>query len=345
MTTMTAADAVAAARGIARLNTAYAQAKVLHSAVELDLFSVLAEQPATVQDVCRRLDLHPRLAGDFLDTLVGLDLLDRQEGVYRNTAAAQEFLVPGKPRYLGGSIAQHSRVHYRLWERLTEALHDGRAKSDPATAVGAVSGEQPDLDRARRFITHMDAFTSFVAEPLARTFDWSAHRSFADIGGARGNLAAALVGAHPHLHGAVFDVPGTKALFDEHMEHLGTAERVTFHGGDFFTSPLPAADVLILGHVLHDWPAEHRRRLIERTYDAVRPGGALIVYDAMLDSHRPDPYAHAQSLICAVMRDGGSEYTVEACREWVEKAGYRFDRAVPVDTITNDRILVAVKDA
>ncbi|MCK2221073.1 hypothetical protein MF672_045820 [Actinomadura sp. ATCC 31491] len=335
---------LAAARMIARLNTAYAGARILHTAVELDLFSPLEHAPATLEQICEMHGLHPRLAADFLGALTGLGLLVREGDGYRCAEGARRYLICGRPGYLGGSVLQHGRVHYRLWEDLTRALRDGRAASGPDTPAGAAAGQRPDLDRARRFLAHMDALNAFVAPHLARVLDWSRHTGFLDVGGARGNVAAELVRAHPHLRGAVFDVPGVEPLFDEHMEALGTTGRVTFHGGDFHTDDLPPADVLILGHVLHDWPPETRQALIERAYPAVSPGGALLIYDAMIDDAAHEADAHIRSLICAMIRDGGSEYTVADCRSWVEKAGFRFDRVVPIDTVASDRVLVAVKN-
>ncbi|WP_328406268.1 methyltransferase (plasmid) [Streptomyces sp. NBC_00390] len=345
MTSSKHADAMAAARDIGRLNTAYTQAKVLHSAVELGLFETLAAGPATVDTLCQRLRLHPRLAPDFLGALVGLGLLEYTEGQYRNSHAAQVLLVPGGPLSMNGSVVQHGRVHYGLWSSLTEALRDGRAKSGPQTPAGAVTDEQPDLETARAFMAHMDTFNSIVAPELARSVDWSRHRTFVDVGGARGNLAGLLVKAHPHLQGSVFDVPGLEPLFDEHMAGLRTRDKVSFQGGDFFSDPLPEADVVIFGHVLHDWPEQARRTLLERAFPAVRPGGVLLVYDAMIADGSFDAHAHLQSLICSLIRDGGSEYSESSCREWAEKAGFRVKDVIPLDTVTNDRLLVAVKDA
>ncbi|MFI1913915.1 methyltransferase [Nocardia sp. NPDC020380] len=332
---------VSAAREIILLSQAYARARVLHSAVDVGLFELLAAGPREVAGICAALGLHPALVPDWLDALVGLDLLVRTERGYGNSAAATAFLVPGSPAYLGGAVAQHGAVHYPLWQRLTEALRDGHAKSDRSTLAGAVQDEQRDLERARRFLSHMDTFNGFVADDLVRALDWRNYTKVLDVGGARGNIAAALVAEHPHLRAAVFDLPGVRPLFDEHMRRLGTADQVDFHGGDFFHDPLPPTEVAILGHVLHDWPVESRRRILEGIAAAVQPGGALLIYDAMLETDAADPHGHVQSLICSMIRDGGSEYSGEDCRIWVEQAGFRVDRVIPLQTITRDRLLIA----
>ena len=344
MTATTQTDSVAQARGILRINTAYFQSKVLQSAVELGLFEHLSAGPATVAELRERLGLGHVLVKEFLDALTGLGLLEADGDTYRNSAGAAQFLVPGRPQYLGGAVLQHSRLHYHSWSRLTEALRDGRSKFHQSTNGPSAFGQHyEDPERARNLMAHMDAFNGIVADELAVLVDWSNHSSFVDIGGARGNVAARLALAQPHLKGGVFDLPALRPLFDELMRDLDTADRVDFHAGDFFADPLPEADVLIIGHVLHDWPVTKRRELVRRTYDAVRPGGALIIYDAMLDDEQRDPHALLQCLNCSMIREGGSEYAVSECRDYVEQAGYTFEQAIPANTVTNDRFVVARK--
>ncbi|MFI6660226.1 demethylpremithracinone o-methyltransferase [Streptomyces sp. NPDC050523] len=336
------APSLAEARQILQLNVAYTRARVLHTAMELGLFEFLAAGPRTEADIREQGGLRSHLVTDWLDALVSLGLLTAEDGVYANSARADHFLVPGRPHYIGGAVLQHGRVHYELWNRFSDALHDGRATSGRNITAGAVVDEQPDLDRARRFLDHMDTFNQFVATELSGSLDWSQWTTFVDVGGARGNLAAQLVLDHPHLKGTVFDVPGVKPLFDEHMAARGTADRVGFAGGDFFTDPLPAADVILFGHVLHDHPEESRRTLLAQAFNALPPGGTLLVYDAMLDSDS-EAGAYLQSLVCSVILDGGSEYRVREISAWAEQAGFEVERVVPLDTMTHDRLLVARK--
>lgn len=325
---------------IMRLSSAYAQAKILHSAVELGLFELLAKGPADAQEITAGLGCSPRFMRDFLQAAAALGLLVREGSRYRNAPGVDELLVPGGPGYLGGRIVVASQRHYTAWGQLTTVLREGKP---PAKAgADAFDGLYADPVRARGFLAHMDANNALVGPQLADQVDWSGHRSFVDVGGARGNVAAALVKAHPHLTGGVFDLPGVRPYFDELMAELGTAETVRFHAGDFFTTPMPATDVVILGHVLHDWTVDKRQELLVRAFDAVRPGGAVVVYDQMLDEEQPDLRSLIGSINVGLMT-GGSEYTVADCRQWIEKAGLRFDyaRRLPKG---NDTVLVARRE-
>ncbi|MEU2182052.1 demethylpremithracinone o-methyltransferase [Streptomyces thermolilacinus] len=340
--TTAAAPSPADAREILQLNVAYTRARVLHTAMELGLFEYLSAGPRTEAEIREHGLLHSHLVCDWLDALVGLGLLTADGKTYANTPRAEHFLVPGRPHYIGGAVLQHGRVHYELWNRFADALRDGKATSGRDITAGAVVEEQPDLDRARRFLDHMDTFNQFVAGELSRVLDWSRWTTFVDVGGARGNVAAQLVRDHPHLRGSVFDVPGVEPLFDEHMAARGTTGRVGFVGGDFFTDPLPTADVLLYGHILHDHPEESRKRLLGQAFRALPPGGTLLVYDAMLDD-RSEAGAYLQSLVCSVILDGGSEYRVRDISAWAEETGFTVERVIPLDTMTHDRLFVARK--
>ncbi|MGW4940917.1 methyltransferase [Actinoplanes sp. NPDC004185] len=332
-------DKVSDAATIRRLSTAYARAKVLHSAVELGVFELLEQAPADLVEIRGRLGLHDRMSTDFLNALVASGLLERDGERYGNSAAASEFLVPGGALYLGDRVRTNSARHYAAWGGLTQALRDGGlGKPD-----GVFARLYADRDRARGFLAHMDANNALVAPQLAEYVDWSGYTSFIDVGGARGNVAAQLAGAHPHLRAGVFELPQVEPLFDELMAELGTTGTVTFHAGDFFADPLPATDVLIFGHVLHDWAVEERQELLRRAYDALRPGGAVVVYDQMLDDEVPDLASLLGSLNVALMTPGGSEYTAADCRAWAEKAGLRTTQVTKLPH-GNDTVLVARRE-
>jgi hypothetical protein len=311
---------------IIRLGTAFCQAKTVLSAVELGLFTALHDGPATAGQLCDRLDLHPRGTTEFLGLLVALGLLERADGRYRNSAGADRHLVSGEPFYVGGFLERASQNLYPAWGHLTEALRTGRpqAETDFTHMIR-------DPSKLRRFLGMMDALTGLLAPELVQAFDWSMHASVADIGGARGNLVAHLVKAHPHLEAHVFDLPHLEPFFHEHMTALGLAEKVQFWPGDFFAAdPLPQADVLILGHVLHDWAPQERQVLADKAFQTIQPGGALLVYDRMLDEELTDPENLVISLDMLLTTRGGSEYTAHECRGYLETAGFAATSAQPL---------------
>jgi predicted O-methyltransferase YrrM len=327
-----AADPVA----IKRLGNAFCEAKLLLTAAELGLFTALDAGPATVDEVRAALGLGERGVRDFLDGLVVLGLLERAGDRYANGPAAAEFLVRDRPDYSGGFLERANRMLYPAWGKLSDALRSGSPQvQTPFRSVVA------DPQRLDAFLAMMDSVNGLLVEGILELFPWSDRTSVADIGGARGNVAGLLAKANPELRGVVFDLPSIAEPAQRHLEALGVAERVEFRGGDFFTDDLPAADVLIMGHVLHNWSPEKRQQLVDKCYAAVEPGGALLVYDAMLDDGRSDLSQLLVSLNMLLVTEGGSEYPIGECRGYLEKAGFGDISAHPLGA--NNTLVVGHK--
>ncbi|GAA2560895.1 methyltransferase [Winogradskya consettensis] len=316
-----AAAALRTPTDVKRLANAFCHAQLLLTADELGLFADLGSHgPSTQEQITERLGLDGRGTGDFLDGLVLLGLIELTGDVYTLTDVATETLVPGTPRYIGGFLRRASRMLYPAWGQLGAALRTGQ----PQTA-----GAGPDAflrmlaDPAQRsaYLTMMDSASGLVAPHLIRAFPWSAYASVLDVGGCRGNLVGRLLGAYPELRGAVFDLPPMAEPFQEHTTALGVAERATFHAGDFFHDDLPTANVVMLGHVLHNWSPEERAALVARAWAAVAPGGALLIYDAMLPETPADLPRTLVSLNMLLVTEGGSEYPASHCQAWLTAAG------------------------
>jgi SAM-dependent methyltransferase len=308
---------VGTAAGLLRLGNAFCDAKALLTAVELDLFGALKDGPATEEEIRERLRLHGRGLADFLHLLAALGVLVKTGEAFGNAAGAQRHLVPGGESYIGGFLQRSNRNLYPAWGRLSEALRTGKPQSGGSFAEVL---ERPAV--LRQFIGMMDALTQQLAPELSKAIDWSVYGSVLDVGGCRGNLAGHLVKAHPHLTGKVFDLPAMRPHFDEHIAGMGLTGALTFHGGDFFRDGLPSADVVVLGHVLHDWDRQQRAELIGKAFAAVNPGGLLLVYDRMLSEGPGLVENLVISLDMLLVTDGGSEYPAEEIHEHARAAGF-----------------------
>jgi hypothetical protein len=304
--------------GILRLANSFCDAKAMLTAVELGLFDVLGAGPASQDDIREALRLHGRGLSDWLNLLVALGLLEREGGRYRNAPGAATYLVRGGQDYLGGFLLRSNRNLYPAWGRLDEALRTGKPQSggDFLEMV-----EDPGL--LRQFADSMDALTRVLGPRLIEAYDgWGDYRSVLDVGGCRGYLASRILRSWPNLDGHVFDLRQMAPLFEELAAGSGLADRLTFHPGDFFADPLPSADIVIMGHALHDWAPAQRELLVHKAFDSVLPGGVLLVYDRML----AEGPAYVENLVISLdmllVTEGGSEYTVGELREHATSAGF-----------------------
>lgn len=311
------------AGGILQLGTAFWASKVLLSAVELDVFTALAEMgPSDADTVARRVGLHKRSASDFLDALVALGMLRRLDGTYDCTSSTSAYLDRNKPGYVGGFLEMANARIYQQWGNLTDALRTGRPQYQGSSENDIFTALYSDDAGVREIAEAMGSAAALMGGGLARRFSWDRYESFVDVGGSAGGVAAQIALSHTHLKGRCFDLPALEPIFAEKTDASGLGERLTFHAGNFFVDPLPAADVIILGHVLHDWGVEQRRLLVGKAFAALPSGGALIVYDAMLDDARNSLPALLMSLHMLIETHGGGEYASAEAREWLTEAGF-----------------------
>jgi O-methyltransferase/methyltransferase family protein len=323
---------------ILRLGQAYRESKVLLSAVELGLFTVLAERPLDLEALSERLGINARGARDFLDSLVALGMLVRHDdGHYANSLDAELFLDRNKPAYVGDLLDSASTRHYGVWSSLTAALRTGTPQSDKSM-VSKFSGLYADDSAREQFASSMTIRTRPVAKALTERFPWADYRTLIDIGGCEGCLPVEIAQVHLHLTGGAFDLPALHPLFNRYVQKHALSDRLRFYPGDFFNDPLPTADVLVLGRVLHNWDLETKRMLLKKALDALPPGGALIVYEHLIDDARR---VHSAGLLASLhmllMSDGGFNFTGADCISWMRETDFGNIRIEP---LTVDQTMV-----
>ena len=309
---------------IMQLGMGFWGSKTLLSAVELGLFSELADGPLDADTLRERLGLHERGARDFFDALVSMGMLEREDAHYRNTPSTDLFLDRAKPSYIGGILEMANARLYPFWASLTEGLQTGEPQNEAKAGEDFFAILYADPARLRQFLASMTGISTGAAMALAQAFPWDRYKRFVDIGTAQGCVPVQLGLAHAHLAGVGFDLPPVGAIFDEYVESFGLSDRLQFQAGDFFQDPLPKADVLVMGHILHDWNLEEKKMLIAKAYDALPEDGALIVYEALIDDERREnAFGLLMSLNMLIETPGGFDFTGADCQGWMREAGFR----------------------
>lgn len=319
---------------IMQLGFGFWGAKTLLSAIELNLFTELANGPLDAHTLGERLGLYPhpgeegRGTRDFLDALVALQMLERSnDGLYRNTDATNTFLDRRKPSYVGGILEMANARLYGFWGSLTEALRTDQPQNEIKKGESIFDALYTDQARLEIFLKAMTGISKAAATAIAQKFPWSDYRTVIDIGTAQGALPVQVALTHEHLTGGGFDLPPAGPIFKKYVSEHGLNERLRFYEGDFFRDPLPAADVLVMGHILHDWDLDTKRMLLKKAYEALPEGGALIVYESLIDDdRRTNAFGLLMSLNMLIETQGGFDYTGADCCEWMREAGFRQTR-------------------
>jgi hypothetical protein len=313
------------------LGYAFRKAKVVLSAVELELFTILAQGPLDCDALRHRAGIDPRGARDFFDALVALSLLERDAaGRYSNAPEVEYYLDARKPSYIGGDLAHLNERMYQSWNGLTAALKTGKPQNGLANSdyFPALYANQAALNA---FVRGMTGGSLLAARAIAAKFPWRDYAAVIDVGTAEGCLPVEIARVHDHIRGGGFDLPQVRPHFEDYVQKHGLGERLSFYPGDFLSAPLPNADVLVMGRVLHNWDLATKKVLLTRAYEALPGGGALIVYERLIDDDRSVNSAGLlASLHMLIMTAGGFDFTAADCIGWMREAGFERARVEPL---------------
>jgi precorrin-6B methylase 2 len=310
--------------------------KTLLSAVELQLFSHLGAGSMTGEEIGERLGLHPRAIYDFLDTLVALRLLQRDgdgsDGRYRNTAETAAFLDKRSPAYVGGLLEMLNARLYRFWADLTEALQTGKPQNEVKHTGEPMFAElYRDPARLEQFMLAMQGISSGNFQALVDKFDFSAYQTVCDVGGATGQLCILLAARHSHLRCTSFDLPVVAPIAEKTIAAAGLTDRVAVASGDFFADPLPRADVITMGLILHNWDLDRKMQLIRAAHEALPKGGAFVVIENLIDdARRENAFGLMMSLNMLIEFGDAFDFTGSDFARWCREVGFRKVEILPL---------------
>ena len=307
-------------------------AKTLLSAVELGVFTALSSKALTARELQHALGLHPRGVADLLDTLVALDMLardgDGEAARYRNTEETAHFLDRNSSTYMGGFLEMANSRLYRFWGDLTEALRTGKPQNEMKHGGAGMFEElYRDPERLEQFMRAMAGISLANFETFAEKFDFAPYKTMCDVGGATGQLSIFVARRHPHMKCTTCDLPAVVPIAQKTIEAHGLGDRITASSVDIFSEPLPKADVITMGMILHDWNLEKKQHLIKAAYEALPEGGAFVAIEALIDdARRENLFGLLMSLNMLIEFGDAFDYSGADFRKWCTEAGFkRFD--------------------
>jgi hypothetical protein len=217
---------------------------------------------------------------------------------------------------------------YGFWGTLTEGLRTGLPQNEIKSGMnGLFEGLYSDPHRLRLFLAGMTGLSMGASRGIAEKFPWDNYKTVVDVGGAQGGLLVQVCLAHSHITGTNFDLAPVQPIFDDYVAAHGLSNRLKFVEGNFFEEKIPTADVITMGHILHDWNLDEKRMLLSKAYDALPDGGALIVFEALIDDERRENAAGLlMSLNMLIETPGGFDYTGQDCSQWMREARFKETR-------------------
>ena len=313
------------------LQTAFAfwSSKVLLTAVEMGLFTRLGGRSLTGKELGAEMELHPRGIGDFFDALVAMKYLARAgsgpEARYSNIPAVAIYLDQKSAHYIGGILEMLNARLFRFWNDLPDALRTGKPQNEIKHSQKPIFEElYADLPRLEQFLGAMTGLSSINFEAFAEKFDFEPFNTLCDVGGATGLLSIEVARRHPHLRAVSFDLPAVEPVARKSIAAAGFSGRINTAAGDFFKDPLPKADLITMGMILHDWNLEKKMHLIRSAYDALPPGGALVAIEALIDDDRRENlFGLLMSLNMLIEFGDAFDFSGADFRGWCGAAGFK----------------------
>ncbi len=307
---------------------AFSASRVLLTAVELDLFSILQE-PKTAEEIRSALQLHKRGFPDFPDCLVALGVLNRdgkgENSKYSNTSESSTFLVPSSPQYAGAFLTLCAVRVYHIWGNFTQTLRTGELHNhgEKCTFYDIIYSTPSKLEA---FLSGMTSLNTPAHQVFAKQFDFSGCNTLLDVGGASGQLSVEVAKVNKHMQCYSMDLPRVTEVAKKLVKAQNTDDRVHLIEGDIHAADVqfPKVDVIVMGMILHNNGCEERMNLMRKAYAALNEGGRFVAIETLIDDDRSHSVAGLlMSLTMMLETKGGRDYTAEEFDCWAKEVGFK----------------------
>jgi hypothetical protein len=303
--------------------------KVLLTAVELGLFTRLAGQKKTGEELGKGLELHTRGIYDFFDSLVSIGFLNREgsgpAALYSNTEETDLFLDKNKQTYVGGILEMANDRLFRFWSDLGPALKTGQPQNEVRHSQKPIFETlYENLPQLEQFMGAMRGISFGNFHAFAEKFNFSNYQTLCDVGGATGLLSSLVARKYNHIKCKTFDLPAVEPVARKWIEKEGLTEQVEVVSGDFLKDSLPKADVITMGMILHDWNLEKKKHLIRLAYEALPENGAFVAIENLIDDERrTNAFGLMMSLNMLIEFGDAFDFTGKDFWGWCQEAGFK----------------------
>ena len=302
---------------ILKLARLFMESRILLTAAELNLFTLLDEAPSTAENLAGRMHADLRGLTIILDALSAMGLMIKEpDDAYRSSPDVAAFLSDSSPHSVLPMI-NHANHLWKGWSNLTSKIRSPEPAEIPASAAR-------NADEMRAFIGAMHVVGAPLAQKIVTAVKPGEARNLIDVGGASGTYTIAFLSAAPKMKATLFDMPAVIPIARERLAEAGMANRVRFVAGDFYADELPGGhDLAILSAIIHQNSPAQNVELFRKILRAMVSGGRMIVRDHVMEPNRIKPEEGAIFAVnMLVNTQGGSTYTFDEVRTWLEEAGF-----------------------
>ena len=324
---------------IMQIGMGFWASKAVLTAVNFSLFTMLAGSSKKMSEIKSALKLHTidRHIYDWLDALVSLGFLNREglleQAAYTDSPDTEMFLDEKKPSYIGGILKMGNNRLYGFWGHLDEALKTGEAQNESHgdSDMNFFNDLYKDSGKLGEFIEAMSGIQMGNFMMLAKKFDFGKYRTMADIGGADGFLSCMIALQHPSVSFITYDLPPVAPLAMKKIDGFNLGHKIKVESGNFLKDPIPSADIITMGNILHGLNENSKQDLIKKVYDALPQNGAFMTIENIIDNQRKEnTFGMLMSLNMLIENGDAFDYTMNDFERWAIAAGFKRTELVPL---------------
>lgn len=321
---------------IIKIATGFQLSKLLFAAVDFEIFNILGKKGLTAKKVASVCKLPPRSLQRLLNGATSLGLIQFKNGKYFNSPISLNYLVRGKPEYLGDLMRAYNQMLYDKWGRLEEVIQDDKFQPVFGPKGDIIDNISIDPEMARRAMKAQHNYSVKPAEEFALNFDFSKYNLLLDLGGGSGILSIMAAKKNRKLKAMVFDFPPVCKIADEIISKYRLSGRVKTHPGNILKDSFPpGADVILISGVLDGYSEENCRKIIRKAYDYLPAGGAIILKESIINDDRVGPlFPVLFSLALLIETKGGDARSRGEMTQWLKNTGFKRIRYKPLTQIS-----------
>jgi len=299
-----------------KLAQAFMESRILLSAAELNLFTLLQKTPLSAREITDQVKGDARGVSALLDAAAALGFLRKQDETYFCEPDVARFLADDSPVTVRPMVLHMASI-WQQWSRLTDI-----AEGLPGPSQQLEFANAPKNLEA--FIGAMHVVGAPLAAEVAADIDIENAETFLDIGGGSGTYTMAFLRKAPAMKATLFDLPEVVEMARTRLAREGFLDRATLVAGSFYSDELPGGqDLALLSAIIHSNSLEENLELYRKAFRALRPGGRLIIRDHVMTPDRVHPVAGAVFAInMLVETPGGSCYTYAEIETGLREAGF-----------------------
>jgi len=293
-------------------SSSYWRSSTVHTAVKLEIFTVLGRKQQTAAEIGIKINASQRGLDMLLNGLTAMGLLEHDGSRYQNTDFSRSCLIKGESGYIGYIIMHHFHL-VDAWSKLDEAVTKG------APVQKRSYGEEVERES---FQMGMFNLAMAIAPTIAAAVNLEGKSHLLDLGGGPGTHAIHFCMANPELRATIYDRRTTEPFARKIAERFGVADRVGFVAGDFNSDPIEGVyDVAWLSQILHSNTPEECESLINKTVQALEPGGLILIHDFFLNDTMDGPLFPALFSMNMLLNNYGRSYSEKEVSEMMSRAG------------------------